>query len=153
MIDISKITKKVKSFFEQEDVPSIVQDGERYHVFGKYMLNKKDQSVELYKDGHYVGTVSSSAIAMSWCMFDVKHDWKNSYSLLKNDEKFNRYKFQIENRKQILKNVKDYNDREWLLIRINEDIERMREVKRNLDKTIKLTKYIKIKGFNDNEPK
>ena len=48
MIDISKITKKVKSFFEHEDVPSIVQDGERYHVFGKYMLNKKDQSVELY---------------------------------------------------------------------------------------------------------
>ena len=152
MIDIDRVTQKIKRFFEKEAVPAIVQDGTSYHVFGKYRITQKDNNVyDLYKHDHYAYTVGSSAIAMSWCIFDSKNDWKNSHKLIVNDKKVRDYRFQIENRKRILKTAKDPNDREWLMIRINEDIERMREAKRNLDKTVKLTKYIKIKGFNDNE--
>ena len=151
MIDIDIVTQKIKRFFERESVPAIVQDGTSYHVFGKYLINQRDNRYDLYKHDHYIDTVSSSAFAMSWCIFDSKNDWKNSHTLIVNDKRIQGYRFQIENRKRILKTAKDPDDREWLLIRINEDVERMREAKRNLDKTVKLTKYIKIKGFNDDE--
>jgi len=152
MIDVDSVTQKIKRFFERESVPAIVQDGTEYHVFGKYVINQIDtHRYDLYKHDHYVDTVASSAVAMSWCIFDSKNDWKNSHALIVNDKRIQDYRFQIENRKRILKTAKDPGDREWLLIRINEDVERMREAKRNLDKCVKLTKYIKIKGFNDNE--
>jgi len=151
MIDIDKITDKVKRFFDREGLPPIVQDGKRYHVLGKYVINHKDDGYELYKHDQYVNTVATSAVALSWCIFDSKNDWQNSHQLLTNDKKIQQYRFQIENRKTILKSVKNQSDREWLLIRIAEDSERLREAKRNLNKTVKLTKYIKIKGFNDYE--
>jgi len=154
MIDIDRVTQKIKRFFERESVPAIVQDGTQYHVFGKYVINQTDNHrYDLYKHDQYIDTVTSSAVAMSWCIFDSKNDWKNSHTLIVNDKRIQDYRFQIENRKRILKTAKDLNDREWLMIRINEDIERMREAKRNLDKTVKLTKYIKIKGFNEDESK
>jgi len=151
MINIDKITEKVKQFFDREGLPPIVQDGECYHVLGKYMINHTNHVYELYKHDQYVNTVASSAVALSWCIFDNKNDWMHTHQLLTNDKKIQEYRFQIENRKRILKTAKDPDDREWLLIRIAEDLERMREAKRNLDKTVKLTKYIKIKGFNDYE--
>ena len=149
MIDVNKITEKVKRFFDREGVPPIVQADDTYHVLGKYRIVVKDGVYDLYKHEHYVDALSSSAAALSWCMYDSKNQWRQTHTILTNDRKIQQYRFEIENRKRILNDTKDADTREWLLIRINEDAQRLREAKRNLDKCVKLTKYIKIKGFND----
>jgi hypothetical protein len=149
MIDVNKITEKVKRFFDREGVPPIVQADDTYHVLGKYRIVVKDGRYDLYKHEHYVDVLSSSAAALSWCMYDSKNQWQQTHAILTNDRKVQQYRFEIENRKRILKETRDQEEKQWLTIRINEDAHRLREAKRNLEKYVRMAKYIKIKGFND----
>ena len=149
MISVDAITDKVKRFFDKEGVPPIVQDGKKYHILGKYTIIEKEDYYEIYKYEQYVDTVNASSTALSWCIFDSKNNWKSANSLLVNDKRIQDYRFQIANRKRILKTVTNDDDKELLLIRINDDIGKLQKAKINLNKTVKLTKYIKIKGFND----
>jgi len=149
MIDINSITDKVKRFFDKESVPPIVQSGETYHVLERYRIVKHDDVYDVYKYDDFVSTLSSSSAALGWCIYDSKNLWSKGNDIIRDDRRIQQYKFDIENRKRILDKTKNDDERQVLLIRINEDANKLKQARRNLNKTVKLTKYIKIKGFND----
>ena len=102
-----------------------------------------------YKDD-YIDTVQSSAAAISWCKAKQAGNFILAQNIVRADQRVATKKLDLEIRKHRFKNSSDKETKDTMLILVNEDIYRLRQLQDNLKKLIKQTKYIKIKGF-DNE--
>jgi flagellar motility protein MotE (MotC chaperone) len=150
MFDLEKVKAKFNQFLSNETVPPIVKNGSEYYVFKYYTIKNGDGKYDLYKKDDYVDTVQSSAAAISWCKADLDNRWTLAKDIIKADQRITTTNIDLQIRRHRYKNEKDKEIRETLAILINESIYKLQSQKRNLKKLIKQTKYIKIKGF-DNE--
>lgn len=143
------IIEKLEGYLNKSKAPLIIKDGDQYIVFKDYIIKENNNVYDLYKKHEYVDTVSTTAVALSWCLYDKYKKWNQAREILKSDRRIAKYMFEIENRKKLLEKTKDAETKVLHKIRMYEDIERLKEEKLNIKKCVNLTKYIKIKGFND----
>lgn len=150
MFDLAKVKTKFSEFIRNSDVPPIVKDGNDYYVFQHYTIKHVDNKYDLYKQDEYVDTVMSSASAISWCKADQGGLTFLGRDIIRTDQRVASKTLALEMRKNKYKTTKDKEERETLYILMSDDVYRLKQTKYNLKKLIKQTKYIKIKGF-DNE--
>jgi hypothetical protein len=75
-----KLSQKLAALAEQE-LPRlldhvIVADGEKYRVFGSYMVRPTTQGYALTYQDHLVGTFSCTRSAVAWCIADKKRQYR-----------------------------------------------------------------------------
>ena len=150
MFDLNKVKTKFSEFLKNSTIPPIVKDGTDYYVFQHFTIKNGNGRYELYYKDEYVDTVASSAAAISWCKAKQAGNFILAQNIVRADQRAATKALDVELRKHRYKNTKDQELRETMLILVNEDIYRLHQAKHNLKKLIKQTKYIKIKGF-DNE--
>lgn len=150
MFDLAKVKTKFSEFLKNSTVPPIVKDGTDYYVFQHFTIKNGDGRYELYYKDDYIDTVQSSAAAISWCKAKQAGNFILAQDIVRADRRVATKKLDLEIRKHRFKNSADKETKDTMLILVNEDIYRLRQLQDNLKKLIKQTKYIKIKGF-DNE--
>jgi hypothetical protein len=150
MFDLAKVKKKFSEFICNSSVPPIVKDGNDYYVFQHFTIKNGNGRYELYYKDDYIDTVQSSAAAISWCRAKQAGNFVLAQNIVRADQRVATKALDVELRKHRYKNTKDKEIKDTMLILVNEDIYRLKQAKNNLKKLIKQTKYIKIKGF-DNE--
>jgi len=150
MFDLEKVSERFNRFIRSAEAPAISKHGNTYYVFKYYRIENGNGKYDLYKQDEYVDTVMSSAAAMSWCKAQASGDWQLAKKLILADQRVATKTLELEMRKKHYKESNDKETKDTLLILVNEDIYKLKQLKHNLKKLIKQTKYIKIKGF-DNE--
>ena len=150
MFDLEKVKTKFSEFIRNSQVPPIVKDGSSYYVFQNFTIKNGNGRYELYYKNDYIDTVQSSAAAISWCRAKQAGNFVLAQNIVRADQRVATKALDVELRKHRYKNTKDKEIKDTMLILVNEDIYRLKQAKNNLKKLIKQTKYIKIKGF-DNE--
>ena len=150
MFDLAKVKTKFSEFIRNSNVPPIVKDGDDYYVFQHYTIRANNGYYDLYERDEFVDTVSSTASAISWCKAKQARLTFLARDIIKADRRVANQETAVMLRKHHYKTVTDKEDRDTLHILVNEDVYKLRQLKHNLKKLIKQTKYIKIKGF-DNE--
>ena len=149
MFDLAKVKTKFSEFIRNSNVPPIVKDGTDYYVFQHFTIKNGNGRYELYYRDDYVDTVQSSAAAISWCKAKQAGNFILAQDIIRADQRVATKALDIELRKHRYKNTKDKEIKDTMLILVNEDIYRLQQAKHNLKKLLKQTKYIKIKGFDD----
>lgn len=127
----------------------IETDTGSYAAFGRYHLipTATDCTVDVDNGGSY--TFSSKRIAMSWCIADNYHQYNLARDILTLDQKNQLLAADIKCRSGLANAGQHQDFYEIVNTKIQPKVEQQRAISSELEKCINLTKYIQIRGFNN----
>jgi len=149
MINLSQFKIKVKNLFSNEKLPPVLKEDNVYYVFDKYKIVKEQGRFALYRSETFVNYVNKSSTAMSWCLANKSQNWQLAHDLIYYDNQIESKKFDMDIHKQMAKKVDNDDDRNLHYDLYVESLNRLKQFERNLQKSVNLAKYNKIKDFQN----
>jgi hypothetical protein len=134
------------------DLLIIKQDDNSYHLFGQYIINKKDE-------GFIVGNLYDSEIklqfaqlkhAVTWCVFHKNKKHKDLRKIAELDEKLEGLQLTINNLKRLAEKANTEN-RPIYLAKLFEDKVKRQAAQKAMNLYIDTSKYWQTKTFKENQ--
>jgi hypothetical protein len=146
-----KASQKLAALAERE-LPKlldhvIVADGEKYRVFGSYVLRQTTQGYSLTYQDNPVGTFTSTRSAMAWCIADKNHGYNTAREILRTDNKLTALKNDIHTRAAIGDRSRDPNLREIILTKLESKIIQKKMLENQLNKYVNWAKQTQSRKF------
>ena len=142
--------KFVKFAREQLDLSKnllILQTAAGTELFGLYLIRKENELYNVYKRSILVETFSSQKVAVSWCVAEHNFQWKLSERIKQLDGRSQILQNSIETRRAILESSSTQLQ-SIISAKISHRKAEKYQVDIELEKCVKLTKYLQFKGFN-----
>ena len=147
-----KPSQKLAALAEQE-LPKlldhvIIEDGEKYRVFGSYVLRQTTQGCTLTYQDRPVGTFSSTRSAVAWCIADKNRQYNLANEIQHLDFTLLRLRNDIEVRgSQAQKSYGTF----WETVSAKAAHKRSQslQIENELTKCINLAKYWQLRGSNN----
>ena len=149
-----KPSQKLAALAEQE-LPKlldhvIVADGEKYRVFGSYVLRQTAQGYTLTYQDRPVGTFTSTRSAVAWCIADKNQSYALARDLFNLDQKLGYITDDIAVRAAIGDRSTRPQFREDIEIKLEGKIILKKQLELALAKCVNQAKYYQQRGL-DNE--
>jgi len=147
-----KASQKLAALADQE-LPKllnhvIVADGEKYRVFGSYVLRQTTQGYALTYQDNPVGTFTSTRSAVAWCIADKNRQYRLANDIQHLDFTLLRLRNDIEVRSGLAKNGRGSF---WETVSTKAAIrqEQSHQIENELTKCINSAKYWQLRGSNN----
>lgn len=147
-----KPSQKLAALAEQE-LPRllnqvIVADGEKYRLFGAYVMRQTQQGYDLTCRERPVGTFSSAKSAVAWCIADKNRQYKLAQEIQHLDFTLLRLRNDVEVRNsQARKSSGVF--WETVSIKTAQRKQQSQQIQNELSKCINLAKYWQLRGSNN----
>ena len=149
---LKRLEQLAEAEFEQIKSHVILNDGDRYDVFGKYEIVKLDNNTYQVSKLHTVGTrFSALKLALSWCIADKYSNNKLASSIQQLDEEKIRISNDLTIRQALMQKMKDPIRKEITQVKIYARKQGLKLIENRLAKCVSLAKYCQIRGFNRDE--
>jgi len=146
-----KIDKAFLKEFPTLEHNSIWKNSEgNYTVFGRYSLVKEAAGFRVHCSLSDIGIFHSSRSALSWCIADKFKQYNVARELIQLDNNLHHLTIDINTRAAIGERVKNAEQREIILTKLESKILKKKEIENRLSKYINRAKYYQQRGF-DNE--
>jgi hypothetical protein len=146
-----KIDKELLKEFPTLEHNSIWKNSEgNYTVFGRYSLVKEAAGFRVHCSLSDIGIFHSSRSALSWCIADKFKQYNIARQLIQLDNDLHHLTADINTRATIGERVKNAEQREIILTKLESKILKKKEIENRLSKYINRAKYYQQRGF-DNE--
>ena len=147
-----KPSQKLAALAEQE-LPKlldrvIVADGDKYRVFGSYVLRQTTQGYALTYQDTPVGTFTSTRSAVAWCIADKKRQYRLANEIKHLDSTLLRLRNDIEVRGSVAHNSRG-NFWETVTIKTAHKRAQSQQIENELTKCINSAKYWQLRGSNN----
>lgn len=126
-----------------------LQDGNEYILFGKYIVNREPGGVSVMVNHNHVGTFTSTKTAASWCVADKCKQQVLADRILQLDADLFRQKNDIQVRRTLAKQSKDFEYWNMVQVKIDRRVEQIKSIETELTKCVKLAKYWQYRGFHN----
>jgi len=147
-----KASQKLAALAEQE-LPKlldrvIVADGEKYRVFGSYVMRQTTQGYALTYQDTPVGIFTSTRSAVAWCIADKNRQYRLANEIQHLDFTLLRLRNDIEVRSEQAR--KSYgNFWETVSAKAQHKQSQSQQIENELTKCINLAKYWQLRGSNN----
>lgn len=138
--------KEIRRNIDQMIVPN-EHDG--YIVFGRYQIEPADVGVKVTTLDDTIHHFGSKRSAVSWCVADKQNNINLAQQILVLDRKQNTLSADIQCRKAQADRGKTQEFYEIVNTKIQPKIAQQASVTAELEKCIKMAKYMQIRGFNN----
>lgn len=150
--------QKLESWVRREldsVLPHVIWQDEAgtYEVFGKYRIIPKKHGYKVFVHATEVGIFSNTRSAMSWCVADKYRRFNLARSILQVDNLLNNLHNDIVVRAGLAERSKRPQFREDVGTKLSTKIMRRFELENQLDKYVKVAKYLQLQGFNNETPR
>jgi hypothetical protein len=146
-----KIDKELLKEFPTLEHNSIWKNSEgNYTVFGRYSLVKEAVGFRVHCSLNDIGIFHSSRSALSWCIADKFKQYNIARELIQLDNNLYHLTTDINTRAAVGERVKNAEQREIILTKLESKILKKKEIENRLSKYINQAKYYQQRGF-DNE--
>jgi hypothetical protein len=146
-----KIDKELLKEFPALEHNSIWKNSEdNYTVFGRYSLVKESAGFRVHCSLTNIGIFHSSRSALSWCIADKFKQYNIARELIQLDNNLHNLTIDINARAAIGERVRNVEQREIILTKLESKILKKKEIENRLSKYINQAKYYQQRGF-DNE--
>jgi len=147
-----KPSQKLAALAEQE-LPRlldqvIIEDGEKYRVFGTYVLRQTAQGYRLTQHDDPVGTFSSTRSAVAWCIADKKRQYRLANEIQHLDSTLLRLQNDIQVRAAVAKHSHGC-FWETVTVKTAQKQAQRQQIENELTKCINLAKYWQLQGSNN----
>jgi hypothetical protein len=147
-----KPSQKLAALAEQE-LPRlldhvIIADGEKYRVFGTYVLHQTTQGYRLTQHDDPVGIFSSTRSAVAWCIADKKRQYRLANEIQHLDSILLRLQNDIRVRAGVAEHSRG-SFWETVTIKTAQKQAQSQQIENELTKCINLAKYWQLQGSNN----
>jgi len=118
-------------------------------VFGRFDLRHRHDKVHVAEHGVNRATFSDVRTALSWCVAIKFHEINLARSIAVLDEQRRITDQDIKSRRDLALNSKHLQFRDTVLTKLENKIQYRANVASQLEKCINLTKYLQLKGFQN----
>ena len=125
----------------------ILQTPAGIELFRLYLVAKENNYFNVYKRNILVETFSTQKVAVSWCVAEHHFQWKLSERIKQLDQRSQILASSIETRRGILETASPALQ-SIVFAKISHRKAEKHQVDIELEKCLKLTKYLQFKGFN-----
>lgn len=146
---LSRIADRVLT---QDDLAKqiIIQKGNTYQAFDKYLIEETPFGWQVLSDTFDTPLLFNTAkVALAWCIAYNVGRAELAANMLWLDGRVAAKQFDIDILTNTLENADPLTNRGILLARLSEDINSRQSYKKQLAKCLQTTKYIKLKGTNN----
>lgn len=147
-----KASQKLAALAEQE-LPRllnqvIIADGEKYRLFGSYVMRKVPQGYSITYNDDLVAVFSSTKSAVAWCIADKNRQYNLAREIQHLDFNLMRLRNDVEVRSNLAKNSKGMF---WETVQAKADHKKQqsRHIQNELSKCVNLAKYWQLRGSNN----
>ena len=135
-----------------ENSNAIVRNGDSISAFKYYRIVKTEKhAYSIYKKNQLATIVSSTRIALAWCIYDKHKQSIQSHQLISRENELIRRQSEMMHYRYFINSVKiTQKQREITIDRLDDTKDRYRSLQKQIDKCINVAKYCQQKGF-DNE--
>jgi hypothetical protein len=148
-----KYNQKLEAFAERELVNLadnlVLEDGNRYFVFGRYDLTKLEYGVQVSDRNNPIGIFSGTKTAVAWCIADKFNQLNVAHRIQQLDQERTRYVNDITAKQLLMSNSNDYNFKDTVSIKILQQQRQYQTIETELTKYVNLAKYWQYRGFNN----
>ena len=154
-IYINKAVNKLADIVKEnllENNNIITRSGDSISAFKHYRIVKtENHSYSIYKDNCLITTVSSSRVALAWCIYDKHSKLTDATQLIKHENELIRRQSEMMHYRFFINSGKITETRRNITInRLDDAKDRYHILQKYIDKYINIAKYCQQKGF-DNE--
>jgi len=147
-----KPSQKLAALAEQE-LPQlldhvIIEDGEKYRVFGTYVLRQTTQGYRLTQNDDPVGTFSSTRSAVAWCIADKRRQYRLANEIRHLDSTLLRLQNDIQVRSGVAKHSHG-TFWETVTVKTVHKQAQSQQIQNELTKCINSAKYWQLQGSNN----
>jgi hypothetical protein len=148
-----KHNQKLEAFAERELINLadnlVLEDGNRYFVFGRYDLEKSDHEVSVWDHNNLVGTFGSTRTAVAWCVADKFNQIRMANRIQQLDRERTRYLNDINIKRLMLTRSQDHEFKDTVIVKILHQQRQFAAIETELSKCVKTAKYWQYRGFKN----
>lgn len=146
--------QKLKRFAERElsrHAENIIMPGEDSSVvaFGRYHLTPVGSRVRVSNWDRDIHCFENQKTALSWCIADRHQRLNLAQQILNLDSKHQQLNADIHCRRSIARRSKSHSFSESVEAKIQPKLSQLQAVTAELEKCIKMAKYLQVKGFSN----
>jgi len=131
----------------------IIKQDDGYHLFGRYLITKKDNGFIVNAPIDYEDTTLEFAQlkhAVTWCVFHKNNKYKELSKIAELDEKLDGLQVTINNLKRLAERAKS-EDKLIYLAKLSEDKVKRQIAQKAMNFYIDTSKYWQTKSFADSQ--
>jgi len=133
---------------------TIVRDGNVVECFGRYTVEPSGEFWQVFRDNAFVANFDSLRTSVSWCIADKSNSYKVEQQIKHVSTQLVSKIIDLRLATRYAKQTRAEPARYSIAQNnLSEICARIRSSREQLNKLINLTKYIQIKGFNDEPPR
>ena len=148
-----KHSRKLEAFAERELINLadnlVLEDGDRYFLFGRYDLEKTDHAVSVADRNTPVGMFGSTRTAVAWCVADKFKQINTARRIQQLDQERTRYINDINIKRLMMSRSTNYEFTDTVSVKIAQQQRQHRAIETELSKYVNLAKYWQYRGFNN----
>lgn len=148
-----KHSRKLEAFAERELINLadnlVLEDGDRYFLFGRYDLEKTDHAVFVVDRNTPVGVFGSTRTAVAWCIADKFNQINTARRIQQLDQERTRYINDINIKRLMMSRSTNYEFTDTVSVKIAHQQRQHRAIETELSKYVNLAKYWQYRGFNN----
>lgn len=145
---------KLESWIRKElgsVLPQVIwkNDAGTYEVFGKYRIVPKKHGYVVFSRATEIGKFSSTRSAISWCVADKHQRFNLARWIMHTDQQLDNLHNDIIVRANMIERGRRPQWREDVGTKLQSKIVRRFHLENQLDKYVKMAKYLQLQGFNN----
>lgn len=148
-----KATQKLYQLVQREllelESNVILKTGDSYQAFGKYLITPEKYSCTVSFNDDFVGRFANTRTAISYCIADNQNYLNLARKIQNLDERLQHLQLSLDVRKLVSNQTQNSNLKELTMIKIQHRKAREKSILAELEKCIKLAKYLHHKGFSN----
>lgn len=127
----------------------ILKDGNGYQVFGRYQIVPDSGLYRVDVNSDIQGRFINKKTALSWCIADNQHQMNLARQIQQLDERLQYTQNGLQQRRAVKENTRDPALKELARVKAQHRATRQSQTLAELEKCIKLAKYLHLKGFSN----
>jgi predicted nucleic acid-binding OB-fold protein len=143
-----KLTALAKASLQTLSENIITKKNGNYIVFSNYTITPIFSAFRVFKENEEIEDFSCSRNALAWCILDRK-ERSEAKELLEIDKQLSYKMFEFENLNACVKSETDPNRKEILIIKIIDNIAKMKHLRKQLVNSVSLAKYYQQQGIKN----
>ena len=144
----NNLTALAKASLQKLSENIITKKNGNYIVFSNYTITPIFSAFRVFKENKDAIDFSCSRNALAWCILDRKGR-SEADELLEVDKQLSYKMFEFENLNTCIKNETDPDRKEILIIKIIDNIAKMKHLRKQLVNSVSLAKYYQQQGIKN----
>lgn len=127
----------------------ILKNGSKYQVFGKYTVIPESGLFLVQRQDTVLGKFETTRTALSYCIADKENNLNLARQILDLEQKLQYIRIAIDHRRAFGEKTKNSDLKELSIVKIQHRQQQQHWLKSELEKCIKMAKYLHHKGFSN----